>query len=147
MKYLLDTDICIYTIKTKPPGVAKRLSQAEPGSVGISAITYAELMTGAYKSLYIEDNLARLKQLATRLDIVAFDEKAASVYGQIRADLEKRGQGIGSLDLLIAASALARQLILVTNNTAEFSRIKGLELENWADSRLSENTPGSGVFM
>jgi len=131
MRYLLDTDICIYSIKARPQRVAERLARAEPGSVGISAITYAELMTGVFKSAHVEDNLARLQRLAELLAIVAFDENAGAFYGRIRADLEKRGQAIGSLDMLIGATALANQLVLVRDNTAEFSRIKDLELENW----------------
>jgi len=130
--YMLDTDICIYTIKNKPAGVSARLSAAARGSVCMSAITYAELVNGALKSRSIDDNLLRLQRLAEVLDIFHFDRDAAEAYGRVRSDLERRGQVIGSLDMLIAGHAMACDCILVTNNEGEFCRVAGLKVENWA---------------
>ena len=104
---MLDTDSCIYTIKNKPAGVSARLSEAERGSVCISAITCAELVNGALKSRAIEDNLLRLHRLEEVLDIFHFDRDAAEAYGRVRSDLERRGQVIGGLDMLIAGHAMA----------------------------------------
>lgn len=132
--YLLDTDICIYIIKGKPAGVSKRFQRLQPGDLAMSAITFAELMNGARKSRRIEENVAKLNEMAELLEIPAFDRRAAAVYGAIRSDLEKRGEVIGSYDLLIAAQAISLDLVLVTNNEREFRSVKGLKIENWAKS-------------
>ena len=107
MKYLLDTNICIALIRQRPAGLLQRLTTLEPGEVGLSSITLAELIYGAAKSSQAEQNLAALEQFLLPLELVNFDESAASAYGQIRAGLEREGKVIGSMDLLIAAHALS----------------------------------------
>lgn len=129
--FMLDTDICIYIIKRKPEGVLKYFQRLQAGELSMSAITFAELMNGAKKSHRIEDNIAKLNELAELLEIKPFDKKAAVAYGDIRSALEKKGMIIGSNDLLIAAHALSLGWILVTNNEKEFSRVDGLKIENW----------------
>ena len=133
--YMLDTDICIYIMKKKPKNVLKYFMRLQPGELFMSVISFAELMNGAKKSRQVEDNVARLYELAELLEIKAFDQKAAIAYGDIRSVLEKKGKIIGSNDLLIAAHALSLDSILVTNNEKEFSRIDGLKIENWTRSQ------------
>lgn len=130
--FMLDTDICIYTIKRKPLNVLKRLETLQPGMVFMSAITFAELMNGAKKSSFVEDNIRRLNALSEIIDVIDFDKNAAIIYGDVRSDLESRGEVIGANDLLIAAHALSMGLTLVTNNVKEFGRVRGLNIENWA---------------
>jgi tRNA(fMet)-specific endonuclease VapC len=129
--YMLDTDICIYIIKRKPKNVLNRLKLLETGQLAMSSITFAELMNGAKKSQYVEENVEKLNALSELMDILPFDKRAALIYGDVRSSLEKRGETIGSLDLLIAAHALSLDLILVTNNEKEFRRVDGLKIENW----------------
>jgi tRNA(fMet)-specific endonuclease VapC len=131
MKYLLDTNICIYLIKHDPPSVRKHFQRLVPGDVGISSITLAELEYGAAKSRHPEKNREALAQFVLPLEVLPFDAEAALTYGQIRADLEVRGAPIGSMDLLIAAHALALDVALVTNNLREFRRVRKLQMENW----------------
>ena len=133
MRFLLDTDICIYIIKRKPQQIAQRFNTLRPSDVGISAITVAELEYGAQKSQKPEQNRAALQQFLIPLDILVFDPQAAQAYGTIRADLERKGQVIGSLDMLIAAQAKSQGITLVTNNVREFSRIPDLRVENWVE--------------
>ncbi len=130
---MLDTDICTYIIKHRPELVARRFRKIPREELCISAITYAELMNGAKKSVQTESNIAKLTELAQELRVLPFDVDAATVYGDVRSQLELRGQVIGANDLLIAAHGLQRGLILVTNNEKEFRRVEGLRLENWAD--------------
>lgn len=131
MKYLLDTSICIYIIKEKPESVIKIFSKIKLGDVAISAITIAELYFGLAKSSKPNENTIALQEFLQPLVTLDFNSDDAVVYGRIRAELEANGQMIGAMDLLIAAIALSRELILVTNNEKEFSRIKDLKLENW----------------
>jgi tRNA(fMet)-specific endonuclease VapC len=133
MRFLLDTNICIYIIKRKPQQVIERFDTLQPSDIGISSITVAELEYGASKSQKPEQNKAALQQFLLPLEILVFDQQAAQVYGIIRADLERQGQVIGSLDMLIAAQAKSEGIVLVTNNVREFSRIPDLKLENWVD--------------
>ena len=130
MKYLLDTNICIYVINAKPPQVLERFRREAIGDIGISAITAAELAFGVAKSGSAR-NRAALEKFLAPLEIVPFDGEAIWHYGETRAGLEKRGLPIGSLDTLIAAHALALGATLVTNNGSEFSRVEGLRVENW----------------
>lgn len=130
---MLDTDICIYTIKRKPIGVLRRLENLGVGDLAMSAVTFAELMNGAQKSQQVELNLARLDALSELVEIMPFDKKAAAAYGVVRSTLERRGEIIGGNDLLIAAHALSLGYVLVTNNEREFRRIENLSVENWAD--------------
>jgi tRNA(fMet)-specific endonuclease VapC len=132
--YMLDTDICIYTIKRRPSSVVNRLAQIEPGELAMSAITFAELVNGARKSKYVEENMARLNDLSELIDVRPFDRQAALSYGGVRSSLEKRGLVIGGNDLLIAAHALSLNWTLVTNNEKEFRRVEGLKVENWVDA-------------
>jgi tRNA(fMet)-specific endonuclease VapC len=131
MRFLLDTNICIYVIKQKPSSVKQRLQAIDPSDVGISIVTLAELEYGAAKSQNPERNQQILTTFCAPFEIVGLSEEDARILGNIRADLERRGQPIGSYDLLIAAQALSRSLTLVTNNVREFQRIEGLIIENW----------------
>lgn len=131
MKYLIDTNICIYIMNKRPAGVIKKFKQFELGEVGISTITVSELQYGVAKSTHRKENQQRLEQFTAPLEILTYDEMAAGAYGYIRFQLEKDGHPIGPLDLLIAAHALSQNLILVTNNDKEFRRITGLKVENW----------------
>lgn len=131
MKYMLDTNICIYIIKKKPEKVFQRFRMLKSGDVCISSITLAELEYGVQKSEYMERNRIALTCFLTPVDILPLTDKAALAYGRIRAGQEKSGNVIGAYDLLIAAHCIAEDLILITNNTAEFERIAGLKMENW----------------
>ena len=131
MPYLLDTNICIYIIKQKPISVLERFNTISLGEIGISMITVSELAFGARKSSDPTKNLATLHQFLTPFDLFNFDYKATIEYGIIRSVLELRGTSIGPLDTLIAAHAKSLRFTLVTNNTKEFSRVAGLEIENW----------------
>jgi len=133
MTVMLDTDICIYTIKRKPIHVLKRLEACQPGMVVMSVITFAELINGAKKSQHVEANLRRLNALSELIEVLPFDKDAAMAYGDVRSDLEKRGLIIGGNDLFIAAHALSLKMTLVTNNQREFSRVNGLKIENWVE--------------
>ena len=133
MRYMLDTNICIYAIKHKPEQVFMRLQEHDPIDICISSVTYAELVHGAEKSKAIEKNRVALALLLANIEIMNFDSLAAESYGKIRADLEKAGTPIGPLDMMIAGHAMALGYTVVTNNTKEFERVKGLKLENWTE--------------
>jgi tRNA(fMet)-specific endonuclease VapC len=130
--WLLDTDICIFAIRKRSESVFRRLRQAQPGEIGISSITLAELMFGVHKSTWPERNLDALIRFLTPIDVLHFNDHAAFEYGRIRHELQRSGMVIGPYDMLIGAHALAAGRILVTNNTREFTRITGLKVENWA---------------
>jgi tRNA(fMet)-specific endonuclease VapC len=131
MKYILDTNICIYLIKKKPISVLNRLAKVKINDAGISSITLSELEYGAAKSSNPDRNRVALIEIASLLEIYNYDTGAAREYGIIRSDLEKRGKIIGAMDMLIAAQAKSLNLILVTNNEKEFNRVPGLRIENW----------------
>ena len=131
MEYLLDTNICIYIIKKKPEIVLEKFKTFPLGSIGISAITLAELQYGIRKSSNPDKNMMALNQFIIPLEIIDFDYRATIEYGLIRAKLEKKGTPIGPLDTLIGAHALSLGLTVVTNNEKEFERIEGLKIENW----------------
>lgn len=133
MKYMLDTNICIYAIKNKPEQVLQRLKENLQEGLCISAITLSELEFGAAKSANPQKNQTAIMQLLLVLDVLPFDDRAAMEYGDIRADLEKKGDLIGPLDMLIASHARSEDLILVTNNVREFVRVPDLKIENWAE--------------
>ena len=133
MRYMLDTNICIYVIKHKPESVFRKLKKIKPEDVCISSITYAELAYGVEKSAQPERNRLALSMMLSSIEIVAFDDAAAADYGEIRASLEKGGTPIGSLNMLIAAHARSAGCTLVTNNTKEFCRVEGLKLANWVE--------------
>ena len=132
MKYLIDTNICIYIMNKRPVKVIKKFKHFEIGEVGLSTITVSELQYGVAKSNQKELNRQRLIEFITPLEILTYDELAAEAYGHIRIQLEKSGRPIGPLDTLIAAQALSRNLTLITNNEAEFIRVENLKVENWA---------------
>ena len=131
MKYMLDTNICIYIIKHQPKNVIRRFMEQEPDDICISAITYAELSHGVENSQAREKNRIALMVLLSEIPIVPFDDLAAQVYGVVREELHKKGTPIEPLDTLIAAHAKALNLTLVTNNTKEFAKVDGLTLEDW----------------
>jgi len=132
MKYMLDTNICIYIIKQQPQKVIRRFMQAKVSDIGVSSITLSELEYGVMKSSKPEQNKLALAQFIAPIEIKAYDDAAAQHYGEIRAHLERLGMPIGSLDMLIAAHALSINSILVTNNDSEFKRVSNLKIENWA---------------
>lgn len=133
--WMLDTDICIALIKRQPPELIAKLRKHKPGEVAISAITQAELHFGVSKSAQPEKNRAALDQFLLPLEVLTFDEIAAECYGQVRATLESAGTPIGPLDTLIASHALSINATIVTNNVREFSRVRGLRVQNWMDEK------------
>ncbi len=132
MKYMLDTNICIYAIKHKTEAVIRRLLLHDPEEMCISAVTYGELMHGVEKSMAPEKNRLAISLFLSPITVLDFSAKAAEEYGKIRAELERKGMPIGPMDLLIAAHAKAEGLTLVTNNTREFCRVENLPVEDWA---------------
>lgn len=131
MKYMLDTNICIFIIKHKPDSVLEQFMKLEPGDICISSITYAELVHGVENSQAKEKNRIALTMFLSEIPIVPFDDLAAQIYGEIKADLQRKGTPIGPFDTLIAAHSKSLNLTLVTNNTREFMRVVGLKLEDW----------------
>ena len=131
MKYLIDTNTCIYIINKKPPSAVNRIRSKQPEDIAISTVTIAELEYGVHRSQKIDQNRIALLEFLVPLTILDFDQGAAAVYGSIRSSLEARGTPIGPMDLLIAAQAMSQGLVLVTNNEREFSRVDGLGIENW----------------
>jgi tRNA(fMet)-specific endonuclease VapC len=131
MNYLLDTDTCIRYINGRAPIIRARLSAVQRVAVGVSIITKAELYYGSAKSQTPERSRQKQLEFLQTIQGVPFDEAAAVVYGDIRSYLDKQGTPIGGNDLLIAATALAGELILVTHNIREFRRVPGLKMEDW----------------
>ncbi len=131
MKYMLDTNMCIYLIKKQPKNVFEKFRTLDLGDVCISSVTLSELMYGVQKSQHQEKNKAALEEFLSPVDIISFDEAAAVCYGEIRAALEKKGMIIGPLDMMIAAHAKSLNAIIVTNNKKEFSRVSHLKIEDW----------------
>lgn len=129
--YMLDTNICIFAIKKRPPVVLAHLQEHVPSEICISSITYAELCHGVEKSQSKSRNRLALTLFLSGMSILPFDDQIALEYGKVRAKLELNGTPIGPLDTQIAAHAKALGMILVTNNTREFVRIEGLEIEDW----------------
>ena len=133
MRYMLDTNICIYVIKHKPEKVLRKLQTIHPEDVCISSVKYAELVCGVEKSAAVEKNRLALSMLLANMEILDFDVEAADCYGKIRADLEKKGRPIGPLDMMIAGHGQSLGYTVVTNNVKEFSRVTALRIENWAE--------------
>lgn len=131
VKYLLDTNIIIYTIKNRPASVREAFKRYE-GQMAISTVTWGELVFGVERSAQPQRNQADIDGMAARLTVLGFDEKSAEHFGQIRAKLYAAGTPIGPYDMMIAGHARSEGLILVTNNMREFERVEGLRLENWA---------------
>ena len=133
MRYMLDTNTVVYVLNARPrhQAVIERFRLESPRDMVVSSITLAELRYGIEKSERRDANRPALRRVLSALNVVPFDERAADRYGAARARLEADGTPIGPLDTLIAAHALCLGLILVTNNTREFSRVDGLRMENW----------------
>jgi len=131
MIYLLDTNTCIYFLNRSSEKIISQFKRFSPSEINLPSITMAELYYGAEKSKAKKKNRAIVENFVSTFEIVPFDEKSCEIYAKIRASLEKSGVPIGPMDLLIASISLSNNSILVTNNTKEFKRIKGLKLENW----------------
>ena len=128
---MLDTNICIFIIRQSSSQVLHRIEKTPPGQIALSAITVAELQYGVFKSSRPGKNAEALSKFLNPFQVLHFSEKDTMTYGRIRSDLERKGTIIGSFDLLIAAHAISNSLILVTNNRKEFSRVEGLQIEDW----------------
>lgn len=131
--YLLDTNICIFIKNKKPITVLKKLEQVikKRERIYLSSISVAELQYGVYNSQSIEKNRISLVEFLAPFEILDFDDTDAEIFGKIRAELKRHGKIIGPYDMLIAAQARSRGLILVTNNVDEFNRIEELKVEDW----------------
>ncbi len=142
VQYLLDTNLCIYIAKHNPPAVRERFARHAANELAMSVITLGELRFGAEKSQSRERAMATIQQLEALIPPRALPEAAGEHYGQIRATLQKAGAVIGNNDLWLAAHARAEGWILVTNNTREFVRVPGLQLENWSDDASGSQAGG-----
>ena len=129
--YFLDTNICVYILNNKYPYLVECLERCDRNNVKIPAAVYYELRYGAEKSGNRERTMDKLSKFVSEIEIVPFDEQAAELAGKIRADLEQTGQVISGNDIIIAATALANNATLVTNNLREFERIDRLSIKNW----------------
>jgi tRNA(fMet)-specific endonuclease VapC len=132
LKFMLDTNIVIYVIKRRPVELLDVFNRYTD-QMCISSITLAELIHGVEKSSHPEKNMKRVEDFISRLEVLSYDNEAAMHYGDIRADLERKGTPIGVNDLHIAGHARSRGLMVVTNNTKEFSRVEGLRITDWTD--------------
>ena len=130
MKYMLDSDTIIYYLNGDKQ-LAERIAKIPSGKLCTSAINQAELFYGAYNSKHFRANLDLLKRFLTFVEVLAFDEESANMYGKIKAILSKNGELIADMDLCIAAVAMAHKMTLVSNNTRHFEKVSGLKLENW----------------
>lgn len=133
MSHLLDTDICIYWLKGRPE-VKERLQVVGLDRVAISVITVAELYFGAYNSARVDENLTRACTFAKQITVLPLDDAVLAAFGRLKAELRRQGQPLPDFDLLIAATALAQERILVTNNVRHYKRIPDVQLENWIAS-------------
>lgn len=136
IKYMLDTNIVTYVLNRKPLDVLDTFN-LHAGQMSISSITLSELFHGAEKSAKTEQNLHRIEDFCSRLEVLAYDDIASSHYGNIRATLEQKGETIGVNDLHIAGHARSLGFTLVTNNIKEFERVDGLRLENWINNEIN----------
>ena len=132
--YLLDTNICIYAVKRKPSQVIKKIAENMNDGIFISSLTIAEMEFGISNSMYPEKNRSSLMEFLAIFDILDFCAKDAIAYGMIKTNLKSKGSIIGPIDMLLAAQAVTNNLIMVTNNTAEFQRVDGLTVRNWTES-------------
>jgi tRNA(fMet)-specific endonuclease VapC len=131
MKYLLDTNTCVRYLNGRAPHILSKLPTVSRADIAVSAVTKAELFFGSAKSQTPERSRQKQDEFLATVQSLPFDDSAAEAYGQLRAYLERQGRPIGGNDLLIAATALVHDLILVTHNTAEFERVPELMLEDW----------------
>ncbi len=132
LKYMLDTNVCIFTIKNRPQQVREAFNRFYD-QLCISSISLMELIYGAEKSAHPEKNIAVVEGFAARLEVLSYDEAAANHAGQLRAEFARSGTPIGPYDQLIAGHARSRGLIIVTNNRREFDRVPGLRVEDWTE--------------
>ena len=130
LKYMLDTNTVIYVIKRRPIDILESFN-SHAAQMCISSITLAELLHGVEKSALAEHNLRQVEDFVSRLEVLGYGSKAAALYGNIRAEQERKGTPIGVNDLHVAGHARSEGLILVTNNLREFDRVEALRLENW----------------
>jgi tRNA(fMet)-specific endonuclease VapC len=130
MKFILDTDTLIYWLKDIPE-VVKKITYHEHKTISASAISRAELYYGAYRSQYVEKNLKAIQKLSDTIKFLPIEEDIEKTYGHIKAELQRTGNVIDDMDILIAATAIATDKVLVTNNEKHFKRIRGLKIENW----------------
>ncbi len=137
VRFLLDTNICIYIAKHNPPEVRARFEQHSASELAMSVITWGELRHGAEKSQQRDRALAALDALAQLITVTALPESAGDHYGDIRATLQREGRTIGSNDLWLAAHARSEGWTMVTNNAREFNRVPGLMVENWVDPPMT----------
>ncbi len=131
MTKVLDTDVCVHLIRKSNDAVLRRLREHDPGDLALSAVTVGELFFGAYRSIRVAEALRLLDRFIEPFQVLPFDVTSAGIYGEIRSELARRGETIGSNDLLIAATARAHDCIVVTHNTREFGRVPHLRLEDW----------------
>src|SRR3954454_609346 len=130
LAYMLDTNICIYVMRKRSPDLLEKFNSFAE-QLCISSVTLGELHYGAEKSARRDANLTSLEHFVARLDVLAFDAKAAMHYGQLRAELHRAGTPCAPHDIQIGGHARSEGLIVVTNNTREFGRMPGLRTENW----------------
>ena len=131
MNYYLDSNICIYFLKGIYPSIKEKIVSTNPSTIKIPSIVKAELLYGAEKSQQKAKNLSTIKLFLEPFEIVPFDEECSIVYSKIRSAMELKGMIMGPNDYIIAAIVLAKNGVLVTNNTKEFEKVKNLKLENW----------------
>ena len=140
LKYMLDTNICIFTIKNKPQTIRETFER-QHGRLCVSAVTMMELICGAEKSAFPQRNLAVIEGFSARLEVLKYDQDAATHTGQLRAELAKAGTSMGPYDQMISGHARSQGLILVTNNLREFVRVPGLRVEDWASPSAMASLP------
>lgn len=131
IRYMLDTDICSYIMREKPRHVLEKFKTLSMDQIFISAITYAEFMFGVEASVSREKHRRIVEQFVLHVDVIPWDRPAGDHYGQIRVALQARGSIIGAMDMMIAAHARSKSMVLVTNNEKHFKRVPGLTIENW----------------
>ena len=131
MRYMLDTNICSYVLRSRPPSVKARFDEAGPGALTVSTVVLAELLFGAARHPKAAAIRREIGDLVSRLTVIPWDEAAAEHYGALRAALEKAGTPLGAMDMLIAAHALSLGATLVSNDVRHFNRVEGLLVANW----------------
>ena len=131
MKYMLDTNTCIYLINHRSQKVIQKFLSYDPNDICISTITYAELLSGLEKNKNFERNQIAMTLFLSPITILTFDDKVAETYGKVRASFDEKNTSLNQLDMLIASHAISENLTLVTNNEKGFKKIKGLKVENW----------------
>jgi tRNA(fMet)-specific endonuclease VapC len=132
VKYLIDTNILIFLCNSKPKSLENKFKKHHPEEFAVSSITVGELIYGVNKSQHRDRNLQAILKILSPFKIIDFDSSDGWGYGEIRAELEKKGKTIGGNDMMIAAQAKQRGLIVITNNTREYKRVAGLSVEDWA---------------